>query len=237
LAPCLWRCCNGEMFTLRATLTALLVLGGACANGADDTTEVLRSVETTVRQVVISTSEPLPTTPVGVGAETVSTTTTVDASTTLPPPTTTVAARSAAPSPEASSVNGDGVELIPPLVIVASTTTTVGTKAVPPPSTTVATSVTSETPGTTVRDSFVLALDSAGFASLTVTPGALVTFINNDDTAHTATSVTTNADERFNTGLVLPGSSASFTAPTRPGTYTFFSSEEAILSGVLTVSG
>ena len=206
------------MFTQRALLTTLVVLAAACANGAEDTTEVLGSVETTEqRQVVISTSEPPPTTtaPGDVVASTTSTIAALASTSSVPAlVTTTGAARPTPTAPTATEpvLTDNGVELIPPAVVVATTTST-------------------------VRDRFVLLLDTNGFTSVEVTPGAAITFLNNDDVAQTVTSVTTDPADRFDSGRVEPASSATFIAPTTPGSYRFFSAEEPALSGFLTVSG
>ncbi len=57
-----------------------------------------------------------------------------------------------------------------------------------------------------------------GFSPLTVAPGATVTVTNTDGVPHTVTAV----GGEFATGLIDPGATVAFVAPTQPGTYTFF---------------
>lgn len=69
--------------------------------------------------------------------------------------------------------------------------------------------------------------------TLTVKPGQKVTVRNLDATAHTLTSDQSGA---FDTGTVQPGATASFTAPSKPGSYTFFCGFHGSMTGTLTVS-
>jgi len=74
-------------------------------------------------------------------------------------------------------------------------------------------------------------------ATLTVEPGETVTFRTNGTFAHTLTSETNAWDDA---GLRLgPGQSASFTAPTQPGTYAFYCRyhKDAGMTGTLIVQG
>ncbi len=69
-------------------------------------------------------------------------------------------------------------------------------------------------------------------ANFTVPPGATVTVRNEDQAIHTVT-----ADNRaFNTGNVSRGVTATFTAPTRPGTYPYHCMFHNYITGTLTVS-
>jgi plastocyanin len=70
-------------------------------------------------------------------------------------------------------------------------------------------------------------------ANLTVQPGEKVTVMNKDTTAHTVTSTPAGA---FDTGDIAGGASASFTAPTKAGTYDYMCSIHQFMRGVLTVS-
>jgi plastocyanin len=78
-------------------------------------------------------------------------------------------------------------------------------------------------------------LDISGFAfgSVSVAPGGKVTVQNQDSATHTVT-----ADEGgFDTGQIAGGSSATFTAPTTPGTYSFHCDIHPDMTGTLTVVG
>ncbi|MDH6577855.1 cupredoxin domain-containing protein [Kitasatospora sp. MAP5-34] len=68
--------------------------------------------------------------------------------------------------------------------------------------------------------------------TLTVQPGATVTVVNNDSTAHTLTA----SDKSFDTGAIDAGKSATFTAPTKPGSYPYSCSIHPFMHGTLTVS-
>jgi plastocyanin len=68
--------------------------------------------------------------------------------------------------------------------------------------------------------------------TLTVSPGAHVTVVNHDSTAHTLTASSGNA---FDTGDIGPGKSATFTAPTKPGSYSYICSIHQFMHGTLTV--
>ncbi|WP_081982913.1 cupredoxin domain-containing protein [Streptacidiphilus albus] len=68
--------------------------------------------------------------------------------------------------------------------------------------------------------------------SLTVNPGQVVTVANHDSTTHTLTATTGNA---FNTGDIAPGATATFTAPTKPGSYPYICSIHQFMHGTLIV--
>jgi len=68
--------------------------------------------------------------------------------------------------------------------------------------------------------------------SLTVAPGAKVTVVNRDSTAHTLTAASGDA---FNTGDIGPGKSGTFVAPTKPGSYPYICSIHQFMHGTLTV--
>ncbi|MCX5209889.1 cupredoxin domain-containing protein [Kitasatospora sp. NBC_00240] len=68
--------------------------------------------------------------------------------------------------------------------------------------------------------------------AVTVAPGATVTVINQDSTAHTVTSVT---DGLFDTGDIAGGQTTTFTAPTTPGEYRYICSIHPNMHGTLTV--
>jgi plastocyanin len=67
---------------------------------------------------------------------------------------------------------------------------------------------------------------------LTVTPGQVVSVTNRDGSTHTATSDTAGA---FDSGDASKGAPVTFTAPTKPGTYTFHCAYHASMHGSLVV--
>jgi plastocyanin len=71
-------------------------------------------------------------------------------------------------------------------------------------------------------------------ANITVAPGTTVTWVNNDQTAHTATA--TDPAGTFDSGAVQPGQSYSFTFD-KPGTYTYHCEIHPDMTGTVTVSG
>jgi plastocyanin len=68
-------------------------------------------------------------------------------------------------------------------------------------------------------------------APLTVTPGATVTVLNSDSAEHT---VTADSGDAFNVEVGDNGT-ATFTAPTRPGTYAYHCSYHPSMHGQLIV--
>ena len=66
--------------------------------------------------------------------------------------------------------------------------------------------------------------------TINVTAGTKVTFTNDDQTAHTATSTKTG----FDTGTVQPGHSATVVL-TKPGTYTYYCQFHAFMHGTIIV--
>jgi plastocyanin len=82
------------------------------------------------------------------------------------------------------------------------------------------------------------ALTIQGFAyaptPLTVAPGAVIAVTNKDSKAHTVTSDPAGA---FDVQGIQQGTPVTFTAPTKPGTYTIFCSYHAQMKGTLVVSG
>jgi plastocyanin len=65
-----------------------------------------------------------------------------------------------------------------------------------------------------------------------VSPGQQLTIVNNDSANHT---VTADQNNLFDIRVSGGGGSASFTAPTTPGTYPFHCKYHANMHGVLTV--
>lgn len=68
--------------------------------------------------------------------------------------------------------------------------------------------------------------------SITVKPGQIVTISNRDTAGHTVTSDTAGL---FETELIGSGQSASFTAPSEPGSYPFHCEPHPSIKGTLVV--
>jgi plastocyanin len=69
--------------------------------------------------------------------------------------------------------------------------------------------------------------------AVTVSPGATVTVVNEDNSTHTVTAKTGNA---FDTGVIqASGGTTTFTAPTQPGDYPYICSIHTYMHGTLTV--
>jgi plastocyanin len=66
--------------------------------------------------------------------------------------------------------------------------------------------------------------------SITVAPGTTVTFINHDQTAHTATST----GPGFDTGTLKPGQAATVHLD-KPGSYTYYCQFHALMRGTIVV--
>ncbi|MFJ7278425.1 cupredoxin domain-containing protein [Kitasatospora sp. NPDC098663] len=86
---------------------------------------------------------------------------------------------------------------------------------------------TAPAPGAVVIRDFVF--EPADF---TVRPGAVVTVRNADTVEHTLTA----QDRGFDTGVIAPGASATFTAPARQGASSYLCSLHHFMRGILTVS-
>lgn len=67
--------------------------------------------------------------------------------------------------------------------------------------------------------------------SLTVAPGAEVTFTNGDSTAHTATA----DDNSFSSGSIQGGEDGTIVAPDTPGEYPYFCAFHPFMKGTLVV--
>jgi plastocyanin len=68
--------------------------------------------------------------------------------------------------------------------------------------------------------------------ALTVSPGATVTVKNEDSATHT---VTASDKKSFDTGNVTSGTTKTFTAPSKPGSYTYICGIHQYMQGTLTV--
>jgi plastocyanin len=89
----------------------------------------------------------------------------------------------------------------------------------------------SETPSGAKTD-MKLAISNYAFhpATITVTPGAKLTFANHDQTSHTATTVKPG----FDTGTINAGKDTTVTL-TKPGTYTYYCQFHAFMHGTVIV--
>lgn len=76
--------------------------------------------------------------------------------------------------------------------------------------------------------------DIAFSGTLTVKPGAKVTVVNNDSTAHTVTDKDT---KMFDAGTIDGGGTSTFTAPDKPGKYPFGCNFHSQMKGTLVVQG
>jgi plastocyanin len=72
-------------------------------------------------------------------------------------------------------------------------------------------------------------------STLTVTPGERVTVRNEDSATHTVTAGGAH-EGAFNTGNINPGSTATFTAPSQPGSYSYICQIHQFMHGTLTVN-
>jgi plastocyanin len=68
-------------------------------------------------------------------------------------------------------------------------------------------------------------------ATLTVSPGAVVKVVNEDQVTHTLT-----ANGQFDTGDIPAGQSKTFTAPNAKGSYSYICSIHTFMKGTLVVS-
>ncbi|MFE7527616.1 cupredoxin domain-containing protein [Kitasatospora sp. NPDC057542] len=66
----------------------------------------------------------------------------------------------------------------------------------------------------------------------TAAPGAVVTVTNTGTTAHSLTA----QDGGFDTGAIAPGATATLTAPTQPGAYSYLCTFHHFMRGILTVA-
>lgn len=78
----------------------------------------------------------------------------------------------------------------------------------------------------------VMTIADFAFSPLTVAPGTTVTETNNDSMPHTVTAV----GGEFASGLIDPGASVAFVAPTQPGSYTFVCDLHPSMQGTLVVA-
>jgi plastocyanin len=72
-----------------------------------------------------------------------------------------------------------------------------------------------------------------GPPTLTAAPGAKIVITNADQTTHTLTA----SNKSFNSGEIAGGAKATITAPTKPGTYSYFCNIHQYMQGTLKVQG
>jgi len=108
----------------------------------------------------------------------------------------------------------------------SSGTTTASTESASAASSTTAASSTATATGPKISIA-----DMKFSAPLTVTPGATVTVVNSDSVEHT---VTADAGNAFNVEIGDNGT-ATFTAPTQPGTYAYHCTYHPSMHGQLIV--
>jgi plastocyanin len=125
---------------------------------------------------------------------------------------------------------------VPGLVLVAALTAcSSSSSSSSAPSASSSTSATASSAGQkpVASDSIVIKNFAFSPASLTVSPGAVVTVRNEDSVTHTLTD---KADSKlFNTGPVSPGQTKTFTAPDKPGSYPFLCTIHQYMTGTLVV--
>ncbi len=76
-----------------------------------------------------------------------------------------------------------------------------------------------------------VAIEGFAFSPAAATPGADVDVVNRDGTEHTLTA----ADGTFDTGVLVAGQTATFTAPLAPGDYNFLCNIHPSMKGTLIV--
>jgi plastocyanin len=81
-------------------------------------------------------------------------------------------------------------------------------------------------------DSIIISNFMFGAMHTTVAPGATVSVTNKDSTTHTLTATR----GQFTTGDIGQNQTKTFTAPTKPGTYSYICNIHQYMTGTLTVS-
>lgn len=100
-----------------------------------------------------------------------------------------------------------------------------GSSAAPPAPTTPA------APAAAAAGTAVLKVHDFAFDPLTVAPGTRITLVNSDSAPHNATAT----DGSFKSADATPGHDVSFTAPSKPGAYSFLCTVHPNMKGTLTV--
>jgi plastocyanin len=113
------------------------------------------------------------------------------------------------------------------LVLVAATACSGSSSSSSPAQDTPASAASSADSGPT------LTIKGFRYSALQVAPGTTITVKNLDDAEHTVTS---DKKGLFAVEDIASGKPKTFTAPTTPGTYTFYCQYHASMHGSLTVS-
>jgi plastocyanin len=79
-----------------------------------------------------------------------------------------------------------------------------------------------------------IVIKNFSFSTLIVAPGASVAVHNDDTATHTVAAVSPEPGP-FKTGDIGPGKTATFAAPTRPGTYSYICMIHQFMHGTLIV--
>jgi plastocyanin len=123
---------------------------------------------------------------------------------------------------------------VPGLILVMALTACGSSSSSTPASASATATGSSAGQKTVTSDTIVIKNFMFSPASITVSPGAVVTVKNEDSVAHT---VTEKADSKlFNTGPVSPGQTKTFKAPDKPGSYPFLCTIHQYMTGTLVVS-
>jgi plastocyanin len=95
-------------------------------------------------------------------------------------------------------------------------------------------STSATSPGSGSASGGTITIKNFKFTTATVKAGSTVTVKNDDSTAHTVTSDTAG---QFDAGTVDPGKTATFTAPSTPGSYPYHCNiHPTIMKSTLTVT-
>jgi plastocyanin len=121
---------------------------------------------------------------------------------------------------------------LPGLILILVLTACGGSSSAPASSAS-PTTASSASPTTATTDTIIIKNFMFQPASLTVSPGAVVTVRNEDSVAHT---VTDKADPKlFSTGPVDSSQTKTFKAPDKPGSYPFLCTIHQFMTGTLVV--
>jgi plastocyanin len=131
---------------------------------------------------------------------------------------------SAAPAPAPAATAAPVVSAAPAGTAPAGYPTTGAGPVSAPPAGPTAPTASTPAPAATAE------ISDFAFATSPVAPGAVVTVTNRDGAGHTFTA------DQFDTGTIDGGSSASFTAPVAPGSYSIVCLIHPSMTGTLVVA-
>jgi plastocyanin len=92
--------------------------------------------------------------------------------------------------------------------------------------------------GSGTTTSIKISIKSYAFspATFTVAPGAMITVTNHDSVTHTFTALPGSSPQgTFDSGSIAPGTSVTFAAPTKPGSYKYYCAIHNYMTGTLIV--